>query len=317
MPELTNQITLKIPADYRKQRLDIVLSQLLPQYSRSCLSDWIVRRQVWINGQNAKPKTKVLGGEAVVLCPILDMREKPWQSEQMALDIVYEDAALIVVNKPANLVVYPAAGNWSGTLLNGLLFRYPELNTVPRAGIVHRLDKGTSGLMVVARTIQAQVDLVRQMQARQVTRIYHAVVQGNWICHQVIDKPIGRDPRNRLRMATLTFGGKPSITHVHALEHYAAHSYVACQLETGRTHQIRVHLRSIGHPIVGDPVYGVRSPTTEPIKQASVFLRRQALHACQLSLRHPYCQKTLSWQVPLPEDIATLLTLLRQHHNAY
>lgn len=316
MPDLTNQIMLAIPEDYQKQRLDVVLSQLLPQYSRSRLSDWIVRHQVWVNGQNAKPKMKLLGGEVVVVQTTPAAQAMPWQPEPMVLDVVYEDEALIVVNKPAHCVVYPAAGNWSGTLLNGLLFRYPELSTVPRAGIVHRLDKGTSGLMVVARTLTAQINLIRQMQARQVTRIYHAIVQGHWVRHQVVNQPIGRDPHNRLRMTTLTTGGKPAITHIHALAHYAAHSYIACQLETGRTHQIRVHLRSIGHPIVGDPVYGTRSSITGPVGQAISVLQRQALHACQLSLRHPYCQTILSWQAPLPEDIATLLNLLQRQRNA-
>lgn len=307
----SDEITsLIIPNQLKGKRLDVALSLLLPHYSRSRLSDWIQQQQVLVNNQPAKPKTKLMGGEAVFLKLLMIPENTPQIPEPIALDVVYEDASLIIVNKPAGLVVYPAAGNWSGTLLNGLLYSYPELSFLPRAGIVHRLDKDTTGLMVVARTLGAHTELVRQMQARTVKRIYRAIVQGQIYQDQTINKPIGRDPHNRLRMAALQQGGKFAMTHIHVLKRYAKHSYVQCQLETGRTHQIRVHLRSISHPIVGDAIYGARHSNRILLPDAIKTFKRQALHAYVLSLIHPSTQQIMTWKAPLPQDMKALLGAL-------
>ncbi|OHX17138.1 RluA family pseudouridine synthase, partial [Chromobacterium sphagni] len=230
----------------------------------------------------------------------------------MDLPIVFEDEHILVINKPAGLVVHPASGNWSGTLLNGLLHHCPSLAGVPRAGIVHRLDKDTSGLMVVAKTLPAQTELVRQMQARTVKRIYRAIADGVVPFDGTIDANIGRDPHNRLKMAVLKFGGKPAITHIRVLERFASHSYIECKLETGRTHQIRVHMRESGHPLSADPVYGnPRHKMDDDTAAAVRALGRQALHAYALALVHPATGEERSWKAPLPEDFRRLLDLLR------
>ena len=217
-----------------------------------------------------------------------------------------------MLNKPAGLVVHPAAGNWSGTLLNGLLAHCPALSQVPRAGIVHRLDKDTSGLMVVAKTLQAQNHLVQQLQDRTVKRIYRAVANGVVPFDGKIDTLIGRDPHNRLKMAVVKFGGKPAVTHVKVLERYGSHSYIECALETGRTHQIRVHMREANHPLAGDPVYGnPRHAASDKVKEVVKGLGRQALHAYRLSFVHPQSGETVSFEAPLPQDIYHLLSVLR------
>ena len=233
-------------------------------------------------------------------------------AEPMDLDIVYEDDSVLVVNKPAGMVVHPAAGNWQGTLLNGLLHHCPALAQVPRAGIVHRLDKDTSGLMVVAKTLQAQNHLVQQLQDRTVKRIYRAVANGVVPFDGKIDTLIGRDPHNRLKMAVVKFGGKPAVTHVKVLERYGSHSYIECALETGRTHQIRVHMREANHPLAGDPVYGnPRHAASDKVKEVVKGLGRQALHAYRLSFVHPQSGETVSFEAPLPQDIYHLLSVLR------
>lgn len=305
-------LQLTVPVELAGLRLDAALAKMLPDYSRSRISAWIKNGLVHTDGQTASPKHKLIGGEQISVQVRESNENQAFVPEAMDLEIVYEDAAVIVLNKPAGLVVHPAAGNWTGTLLNGLLAHCPELAQVPRAGIVHRLDKDTSGLMVVAKTLPAQNHLVQQLQARTVKRIYRAVTIGTVPFDGKIDAAIGRDPHNRLKMAVVKFGGKPAVTHVKVLERYAAHSYIECALETGRTHQIRVHMREARHPLAGDPVYGnPRHPCSEQVKAAVKALNRQALHAYRLSFVHPQSGETVSFEAPLPQDIYHLLSVLR------
>ncbi|WP_151445913.1 RluA family pseudouridine synthase [Lacisediminimonas profundi] len=298
-------ITVKLNPEFCGVRLDKALSSLIPQYSRSRLQQWIDQGFVTIDGQPARGKATVYGDESVTVLPQLVESQQPYQPEPMTLDIVHEDATLLVINKPAGMVVHPGAGNWSGTLLNGLLHYCPALAVVPRAGIVHRLDKDTTGLMVVAKTLAAQADLVRQLQARTVQRDYLALTWGTTQPSGMIDAPIGRHPRDRVKMAVVgeDENGKPAVTRYHRLATGMLSripvSLVRCQLETGRTHQIRVHMQSVGFPLVGDSVYGKRH-------LVSAF-PRQALHACRLGLLHPRSGKPRSWTAPLPEDMKALL----------
>ena len=238
-------------------RLDQALQKLLPEQSRSRLQAWIKEGRVTIDDQATTSKLKVWGGEKVQIVPQESPQVSAFKAQDIALDIGYEDDHLLVINKPAGMVVHPAAGNWEGTLLNALLFHLPQLNELPRAGIVHRLDKDTSGLLVVAKTIAAQNSLVRQLQERTVKREYRAIVWGNIWRNGKVDQPIGRHPHSRTKMA-VTKMGKPSVTHYEVLERFAVHTYVRCMLETGRTHQIRVHMQYLKAPLVGDPVYGLR-----------------------------------------------------------
>ena len=267
---------------------------------------------VTVNNVPAHAKTKVFGGETVTLEAIPQPEEMAFTAEDIYFPIVFEDDHIMVIDKPAGLVVHPAAGNWSGTLLNGLLHHNPSLATLPRAGIVHRLDKDTSGLMVVAKTQLAQTDLVRQLQARTVKRHYRAVADGLVRQSGAIDAAIGRDPRNRLKMAVVNFGGKPAVTHVEVVERLLAHTLVECRLETGRTHQIRVHMQKAGHPLAGDPLYGnPRHTMSNAAREAVTLLGRQALHAYRLALVHPATGETLEWKSRLPADIRALLAVLR------
>nr|WP_199066172.1 23S rRNA pseudouridine(1911/1915/1917) synthase RluD [Chromobacterium sp. ASV5] len=303
---------LEVPLSLCGERLDAVLAKLLPDYSRSRLTQWIKDGHVLVDGQQLAPKTKMLGGEKLDVTLMQTNEQMAFQPEAMHLPIVFEDDHILVINKPPGLVVHPAAGNWSGTLLNGLLHHCPSLAQVPRAGIVHRLDKDTSGLMVVAKTVPAQTELVRQLQARTVKRVYRAIADGVVPFDGTIDANIGRDANNRLKMAVLKFGGKPAITHIRVLDRYASHSYVECKLETGRTHQIRVHMREAGHPLAGDPVYGnPRHKMDEEIAAGVKALGRQALHAYSLALVHPASGEERSWKAPLPDDFRRLLDLLR------
>ncbi|QEY24498.1 23S rRNA pseudouridine(1911/1915/1917) synthase RluD [Neisseria animalis] len=311
-PEAESCVKLTVPLDMAGLRLDAALAKLMPEYSRSRLSTWIKDGAVEVNGKAAQPKDKLIGGEFITVRVRPSEENLAFTPEAMDLDVVYEDDTVIVVNKPAGLVVHPAAGNWTGTLLNGLLAHCPELSQVPRAGIVHRLDKDTSGLMVVAKNLPAQNALVQQLQARTVKRIYRAVANGVVPFDGKIDTLIGRDPHNRLKMAVVKYNGKPAITHVKVLERYPAHSYIECSLETGRTHQIRVHMREANHPLAGDPVYGnPRHPCSEVAKETVKHLQRQALHAYRLSFVHPKTQQTVSFEAPLPEDMYHLLSVLR------
>jgi 23S rRNA pseudouridine1911/1915/1917 synthase len=292
-------------------RLDQALQQLLPDYSRSRLQTWIKDKRVTLDGEFVTPKQAVWGGGKVRVEPELHPSETPYAAEEIALDIVYEDDALLVVNKPAGLVVHPGSGNWQGTMLNALLHHAPPLACIPRAGIVHRLDKDTSGLLVVAKTLTSQTDLVRQLQARSVKRDYLAVVQGLVDHDGKVEAPLGRHPSQRVKMA-IVHNGKPAVTHYTVLEHFERHTLIRCSLETGRTHQIRVHMLSIGHPLAGDPVYGGRPMKLPPLLSDVVkSLGRQALHAERLGLIHPVSGEALEWQVDLPEDMAELLKVLR------
>lgn len=283
-------------------RLDVALARAMPQYSRNRLSQWIRAGRVTVDGRAARPREKVRGGESVVVEPAPAPETLAHLPQAMALDIVFEDESLLVLNKPAGLVVHPGSGNWQGTLLNALLAHAPGLSALPRAGIVHRLDKDTSGLLVVAKTLAAQTDLVRQLQARTVKRAYLALVHGRVSRGGRIDAPIGRHPVRRTRMA-VTAGGRVAVTHYDVLERFTAATLLACRLETGRTHQIRVHLAALGHPLVGDPAYGRRSST--------IPFPRQALHAEELALRHPRTGKTVTWRADPPADMARLMADLR------
>ncbi len=307
---------LTVPYDFSGERLDAALSRLLPDYSRSRITQWIKDGKVLLDGKQQPGKTKLLGGEVITVEVIPQPEALAYTAEPVDFPVIYEDEHILVVNKPAGLVVHPAAGNWSGTLLNGLLHRNPELAHIPRAGIVHRLDKDTSGLMVVAKTLLAQTDLVQQLQARTVKRIYRCVATGVVPYDGKIETLIGRDPHNRLRMAVVRFGGKPAITHLRVLERYEDFSYVECKLETGRTHQIRVHMREAKHPLAGDPAYGnPRHHGSEAADAAIKAMNRQALHAFSLALVHPATRKEMGWKAPLPDDMKQLLALLRAERD--
>ena len=293
-------------------RLDQVLAEMIPEHSRNRLQQWIKAGRVLVEGQPVlEPKHKIYGGEdlAVRVDQVLtEAQAGTFLPEPMDLQVVYEDEHLLVINKPAGLVVHPAAGNWQGTLLNGLLAYDPCFTHLPRAGIVHRLDKGTSGLMVVAKTLAAHTHLVRQLQARTVKRLYRAVVCGVPRVDGTVNAPVGRDQRQRTRMA-VTSQGKEAITHYRLLEMYPGCSLVECVLETGRTHQIRVHMGFLGNPLVGDTTY--MGNRRFPLPDSAMHFERQALHARQLGLIHPVTGEQMKWTVPPPADMAMLINDLR------
>ena len=301
----------RVPDEYAGDRLDKVLAKMFPEFSRSRLQAWIDAQRVQIDGTPAKIRQPVPLGATITLVPDLLPEQLAFTPEPVPLEIVYEDDALVVINKPAGMVVHPAAGNWSGTLLNGLLYRYGEAAAgLPRAGIVHRLDKETSGLMVVARTLEAQTLLTRQLQARTVKRRYVALVWGTMPDEGTIDAPIGRDPRDRTRMAVVeSASGKPARTHYRTFDRAMWNgqpvSAIHCDLETGRTHQIRVHCAHTRHPLLGDPVYGHARGKRSVTPLPNGF-QRQALHAWRLGLIHPVSGKDVHWRADVPEDIATL-----------
>ena len=308
------QLELSIPDDRRGRRLDQVLAELVQDYSRSRLQQWIRSGQVTLDGRLPQPRDKVMGGETVRIDAEI-VEQTANEAEAIPLDLVYEDADLLVINKPAGLVVHPAAGNPAGTLLNALLHYDSSLAGIPRAGIVHRLDKNTSGLMVVARNLTAHKRLVEALQARTVKREYLTVVYSVLTAGGRIEAPIGRHPVDRKRMAVIA-SGKEAVTHYRVEERFRAHTLVRVQLETGRTHQIRVHMAYKHFPVLGDPVYGgrLRLPKggdTEFREVLSGF-RRQALHATQLGLVHPASGAALSWQAGVPDDMARLLAVLRE-----
>lgn len=304
--------TFQVPVERAGARIDQLLAELCPEYSRSRLQSWIKQGLVEVNGASCRSKDRVRGGELIVLQALLSeaVSDKP---EAMDLNLLHEDDSLLVVNKPAGLVMHPAAGNPAGTLLNGLLYHHPQLSAIPRAGIVHRLDKETSGLLVVAKTLQAQNALVQQLQARSVKREYRAIVQGKMLAGGTVDQPIGRHPVNRLRMAVVE-SGKPAVTHYRVLQHFAAHSYLQVNLETGRTHQIRVHMSYIHHPLLGDPLYGGRQKMPPGLSDQTLQtlrqFKRQALHATRLALTHPDSGERMSWEAPPPSDMQQLLRIL-------
>ena len=311
---MTTRIARQIPLDYAGWRLDQTLAELLPDFSRARLQQWIKTGQLRLDDKIVRPRERVLGGEWVrgECTPEVETTAQP---QAIALDIRYQDEQIIVLNKPAGLVVHPAAGNHDGTLLNALLHYAPELETVPRAGIVHRLDKDTSGLLVVARTLTAHKALVEQLQARSVKREYLAVAVGAVTAGATIEAPIGRHPVDRKRMAVVA-NGKPATTHYRIAERFRAHTLLTVQLETGRTHQIRVHLAHKHYPLLGDPVYGGRlrvpAGASAALIQQLQHFQRQALHAARLGLLHPATARAMSWQSDPPDDMQALLACLRQ-----
>jgi 23S rRNA pseudouridine1911/1915/1917 synthase len=309
------EFTAIVPEEMMGKRLDFAATELFPGYSRSRIQNWIKSGALTLDGETAKSKEKVLGGEKLIL--LAEQEEQgDWEAEDIALDIVFEDDHILVINKPAGLVVHPGAGNRSGTLLNGLLFHCPDLVNVPRAGIVHRLDKDTTGLMVVAKTLEAHADLVAQLQERTVSREYEAVVAGVMTGGGRVEAAMGRHPRQRQKMAVVDFGGKEAITHYRVIKRYPNHTHVRLKLETGRTHQIRVHMAHIGYALVGDTTYAGRMKL--PKNASSELLEllrnfgRQALHATQLGLIHPMTGEYLEWQVDRPEDMKILLRAMAQ-----
>ncbi len=310
----SEHLTIKVPADCFGQRLDQILAQLFPDYSRARLQQWIKAGQVSVNGQQRRAKDKLEGGELIEL-EATSEEEVSWQGEDIPLTIVYEDEDIIIVNKPAGMVVHPAAGNYDGTLVNALLHYAPELNEVPRAGIVHRLDKETSGLLAVARNLKSQKHLVDILQARVMKRQYQAVAYGVMTAGGTVEAPIARHPVDRKRMAVVS-NGKPAVTHYRVMQRFRIHTHIRVDLETGRTHQIRVHMAHIHYPLVGDPVYGqrLRLPRDCSAKLTD-FLRnfkRQALHAARLGLEHPTTGKIMEWEAPLPDDMQQLIELLHE-----
>ena len=306
--------TLKIiiPERMTGQRLDVALSEMLPDYSRSKITAWIKSGEALIDHKSFKPKDKVNGSEMVELT-ISQKQNNDWVGEDIPLNIVFEDEDIIVLNKVVGLVTHPGAGNWSGTLANALLYYEPKLATLDRAGIVHRLDKNTSGLMVVARNEKSQKYLVEQLQNHSVSREYSAIVYGHMVAGGTIDEPIGRDTKDRVKQAVSSHG-KEAVTHYRVIDRYQNHTHIKAILETGRTHQIRVHLSHIGYPLMGDPMYGgkVRFPKKADVilKEAIVNFKRQALHARKLTLTHPISGELMSWKAPLPEDMLALLDVL-------
>ncbi|WP_404464074.1 23S rRNA pseudouridine(1911/1915/1917) synthase RluD [Vreelandella aquamarina] len=313
----TVEATQRVPASLAGARFDQVAAELFSEYSRERLKAWINAGELTVDGTQLKPKAKLHGHEMLVLNATIE-EDTRFEPQDIALDIVYEDEDVIVINKVAGMVVHPAAGNPDGTLLNALLHHHPRLAEVPRAGIVHRLDKDTTGLMMVAKTLPAQTALVEQLQARSVSRQYDAVVMGKPVAGSTINAPIGRHPKDRKRQA-VTVSGKPAVTHFRVVERFRAHTHVRCTLETGRTHQIRVHMAHARYPLIGDPLYSGRAKlppgAAGPLKEILREFPRQALHARKLSFVHPVSGETLTFQVDLPDDLLMLLDYLREDNE--
>ena len=301
-------------------RLDQVIAELYPDYSRSRIKEWILNGMVSVDGEvTTKPRLKMMGGEELFIKAEIE-DEVRWEAQDIPLDIVHEDEHIIVINKPRDFVVHPGAGTPDGTVLNALLHHCPDLAEVPRAGIVHRLDKDTTGLMVVAKTIQAQTRLVRALQKRRITREYEAIAMGKMTGGGTVDKPIGRHPTKRVCMAVSEFG-KPAITRFRVAEHFRAHTRIILRLETGRTHQIRVHMSYLSHPLIGDAIYGGRprppKNASDELVQALRAFDRQALHARMLRLEHPITGELMEWRAPLPIDMVAMISILRKDKEAH
>ncbi|MGL9759981.1 MAG: 23S rRNA pseudouridine(1911/1915/1917) synthase RluD [Symbiopectobacterium sp.] len=314
------QLTATIAESQLSQRLDQALAELFPDYSRSRIKEWILDNRVQINGNIInKPKEKVLGGEAIMINALIDegLRLK---AQDIALDIVYEDQDMLVINKPRNLVVHPGTGNPDGTVLNALLHHFPAIGNVPRAGIVHRLDKDTTGLMAVAKTVPAQTRLVELLRAREIKREYEAIAIGHMIAGGTVNEPMSRHSTKRTHMSVHPMG-KPAVTHYRIMEHFRNHMRLRLRLETGRTHQIRVHMAHINHPLVGDQLYGspLRLPkrASEELVTALRTFDRQALHATMLLLCHPISGIEMEWHAPIPQDMVDLIKVLKADAEAF
>lgn len=313
---MTEQIqrSAQVPEHLSGQRLDKVVAEVFDEFSRSRLQQWIKQGHLTVDGQSYRGRDKVYSQQHLDLQAELD-EQGDWQAEPIALDIIYEDDSLLVLNKPVGLVVHPGAGNAEGTLVNALLHHAANLSQLPRAGIVHRLDKDTSGLMVVAKTLSAHHQLVAQLQQRQVTRIYQALVYGCVAAGGQVEEPIGRHPTQRTKMAVHPTG-KPALTHYRVAERFQHFTHLYLKLATGRTHQIRVHMSHLNYPLIGDSVYGgrLRLPAgcSPALTETLRGFRRQALHAYQLGLTHPASEQAMSWQVDAPEDYQQLLQRLQQ-----
>jgi len=313
---MCTQISLKaeVPEHLSGNRLDQIAAELFPEYSRSKLQHWIKEGCLRVNDRQLRPRDRLLCGDVLAVETELSISNE-WLPQDIPLDIVFEDDHLLVVDKPAGLVVHPGAGNRDGTLLNGLLQHFPALSELPRAGIVHRLDKDTTGLMVVAKSLLSHTALVRQLQGREVSREYEAVVKGVLTGGGSIDAPLGRHPVSRKKRAVVD-SGQQAITHYRVITRFRSHTHIRVKLETGRTHQIRVHMAHIKHPLLGDPVYGGRLQLPAACSAALADnlkkFRRQALHACRLELSHPVSTEMLAWQSARPEDMELLLGKLSQ-----
>ncbi|WP_372780864.1 23S rRNA pseudouridine(1911/1915/1917) synthase RluD [Litorivivens sp.] len=318
MPD-TIALSAVIPDELAGQRLDQAVAHLFPDYSRSRLQSWIKSGELTVNGATLRPKDKIMGGETVSIGAELQ-DEGRWEPQQIDFGLFYEDEQLLVLDKPVGLVVHPAAGHADGTLVNALLEHCPALAQLPRAGIVHRLDKDTSGLMVVAKTLEAHTSLVKQLQAREVHREYEALVYGAMTGGGKVDAPMGRHPQQRKKMAVVRAGGKDAVTHYRMIARYAHFSHVRCLLETGRTHQIRVHMAHIKHPLIGDQLYAgrLRQPkgASELLSETLRTFRRQALHARRLELLHPASGELVSWESELPADFQRLRDVLAAEDKA-
>lgn len=312
MPQIT--LSAEVQPEQMGQRLDQTLAELFPEYSRSRLKTWIEADLVKLNDRITNiPREKVLGGEKIEITVEME-DETRFEPENIPLNIVYEDDDIIVINKPKDLVVHPGAGNPNGTVLNALLYHYPPIAEVPRAGIVHRLDKDTTGLMVVAKTIPAQTKLVRDLQKRKITREYEAVASGIMTKGGTVDQPMARHATKRTLMAVHPMG-KPAVTHYRIMENYRNYTRLRLRLETGRTHQIRVHMAHIAHPLLGDQTYGGRprppKNASEDFMEVLRNFKRQALHAVMLRLAHPITGEMMEWYAPLPDDFVELLNALK------
>ncbi len=305
-------LTARVPDELAGMRLDQCLAEMFPDYSRSKLQTWVKAGRVLVDGEVLKGREKLDGGEEIELDAEAEQVVE-YDAEDIPLDIVYEDDAILIVNKPAGLVVHPAVGNWTGTLVNALLNHLPSLDTLPRAGIVHRIDKETSGLLMVAKTLQAHNSLVEQLQERSIHREYLALVKGWMTAGGTVDEPIGRHPVDRKRNAVRR-DGKEAVTHYRLEQRFKRHTLIRVKLETGRTHQIRVHMTHINYPLVGDQVYGGRfqmpADCSPALAEALRSFKRQALHATKLGLEHPETGEYLEWEQPMPEDMQNLIKLL-------
>ncbi|CUX96050.1 Ribosomal large subunit pseudouridine synthase D [Candidatus Gullanella endobia] len=302
------------------QRLDQALVELFPDYSRSRIKVWILNGLVRINKQvRVVPKGKIFGGESVQIKVFIE-KTPYWKPQAISLNIVYEDEYILVINKPCNIVVHPGAGNFDGTILNALLHYFSPIANVPRAGIVHRLDKNTTGLMVVAKTLSAQTCLVKSLQAREITREYEAIAIGSITACGTIQQAIARHAIKRTHMAVCSMG-KPAVTHYRVIENFRNHTRLRLRLETGRTHQIRVHMAHINHPLVGDPLYGgfsrLQNKTSNTLNKVLCNFNRQALHATFLRLHHPITFIEMEWNAPLPKDIIELISALKEDKNLF